>query len=171
ARAAQTHLEGPLVELLTAEVLLEAGERLLDELAECLALPPCSPCFGGDRMRFEAARGSGGSVACDRRRARVAPEERAVHHPASRQLSGEAAELVDTTNTDAHEVHAHAALIAARLQPERLELRGLQLGFDRLHGERGVEAAGVPPHAWLEDQGISGRQCRRVWRVRPNGRP
>jgi len=29
----------------------------------------------------------------------------------------------------------------------------------------------VPPHAWLEDQEISGGQCRRVWRVRPNGRP
>src|SRR5207249_3894242 len=69
--------------------------------------------------------------------ARVAPEERAVHHPASRQLGGEAAELVDTTNSDPHDAHAHAPLIAARLQPERLELRGLQLGFDRLHGERG----------------------------------
>src|SRR5438093_2598798 len=156
ARAAQTHLEGPLVELLTAEVLLEAAERLLDELAECHALPPCSPCFGGDRRRFEAARGSGGSVARDRRRARVAPEERAVHHPASRQLSGEAAELVDTTNSDVHDAHAHAPLIAARLQPERLELRGLQLGFDRLHGERGAIAAGVPSHAGLENQETRG---------------
>src|SRR2546426_2479581 len=96
------------------------------------------------------------SVARDRRRARVAPEERAVHHPASRQLGGEAVELVDSTNSDVHDAHAHAPLIAARLQPERLELRGLQLGFDRLHGERGAIAAGVPSHAGLENQETRG---------------
>src|SRR5437870_11922626 len=120
---------------------------------------PPLPIVGSLHLPFRAL---GGSVARDRRRARVAPEERAVHHPASRQLGGEAAELVDTTNSDAHEGHAHAALIAARLQPERLELRSLQLGFDRLHGERGVKAVGVPPHAWLEtrkSRGASAAGC------------
>src|SRR5947208_6796411 len=117
-------------------------------------------------MRFLRARrvaaAIGGSVARDCRRARVAPEERAVHHPASRQVGGEAAELVDTTNSDAHEVHAHAALIAPRLQPERLELRGLQLGFDRLHGERGSkQLACHRTRGWKtrESRGASAAGC------------